>query len=103
MIIVESRNRIPIRLTTERWSHIIDRHPEMVTQRDRVLETVSKPEIIQAGDFGELLAIRLYEKTPLTRKFLVVAYREAAADDGYILTAYLARRPSSRRDMIWKQ
>jgi hypothetical protein len=74
----------------------------MATQRERVLETVSRPELIQAGDFGELIAVRLYAQTPLTRKYLIVAYREVAADDGYVLTAYLARRPSTRRPTVWK-
>jgi hypothetical protein len=64
MVIVRSQNDIPIRLTTERWAHIIKQHPEMATQRERVLETVNAPEMIQAGDFGELLAIRFYPQTP---------------------------------------
>lgn len=101
MVIVRSVNNVPIRLTTERWQHIIGKHPEMGTQRDRVLETVRTPDAIQKGDFGELLALRLYPHTPLTRKYLIVAYREASETDGYILTAYLARRPSSRREMLW--
>ena len=79
MIIVESRGKVPIRLTTERWAHIIAQHPEMATQRERVLETIKQPEMIQVGDFGELLAVRLYPQTPLTRKYLIVAYRETAA------------------------
>lgn len=102
MIIVTSRNGVPVRLTDERWQHISHRHPEMETMKDQVLETVSKPDMIQTGDFGELLTVRLYPQTPLTRKYLVVAYREVDALDGYILTAYLTRRPSSRRDVLWK-
>jgi hypothetical protein len=74
----------------------------MTTQRERVLETITQPEMIQAGDFGELLAVRLYPKTPLTQKYLIVAYRETATNDGFILTAYLARRPSTRRTTLWK-
>ncbi|MFN3740962.1 MAG: hypothetical protein ACK4TF_09900 [Thermodesulfovibrionales bacterium] len=46
MIIVKSKNNIPIRLTKERWEHIIQRYPEMNGQSDRVLETLSEPEII---------------------------------------------------------
>ncbi len=75
MLVVFSRNRTPIRLTMERWNHIRNRHPEMATQRERVLETVESPDYIQNGDFGELLAVRHYPETPLTSKYLVVAYR----------------------------
>jgi len=59
--------------------------------------------MIQEGDFGELLAIRFYAETPLARKFLVVAYREVSPEDGFVITAYLARRPSSRRTTLWKR
>lgn len=103
MLIIYSVRGVPIRLTDERWQHIVQRHPEMSSQRDRVLETVAEPESIQQGDFGELLAIRYYAVTPLTSKFLVVAYREASAEDGFIVTAYLTRQPSNRRIVLWKR
>jgi hypothetical protein len=98
-----SRNGITIRLTDERWSHIAQRHPEMADQLERVLETLTEPDMIQEGDFGELLAIRFYSQTPLTSKHLVVAYREVSPDDGFILTAYFTSRPSARRVTIWTQ
>jgi hypothetical protein len=103
MLLVHSRNRVPIRLTEERWQHIVRRHPEMDGQREQVLETLAEPGMIQQGDFGELLAIRFYPETPLTRKFLVVVYREVSPDDGFILTAYLTNRPSARRVTLWKR
>ncbi|MDT4896397.1 MAG: hypothetical protein QOH25_1474 [Acidobacteriota bacterium] len=101
--VATSRGGIPIRLTDERWSHIERRHPEMSDQRERVLETVQEPDMIQQGDFGELLAIRHYQQTPLTSKFMVVVYRELALEDGFVLTAYFTSRPSVRRVTLWKQ
>lgn len=103
MLIVRSRNGVPIRLTDERWQHIARRHPEMADQRDRVLETVTDPEWIQQGDYGELLAIRSYAQTPLTSKYLVVVYREVRDDDGFILTAYFTSHPSVMRTTLWKR
>jgi hypothetical protein len=103
MLIVLSRNGVPVRLTEERWQHIVRRHPEMDDQRERVLETVAEPDMIQQGDFGELLAVRFYPDTLLASKFLVVAYREVSPEDGFILTAYLTSRPSARRVAIWKR
>jgi hypothetical protein len=103
MLIVRSRNSVPVRLTEERWQHIIRRHPEMDNQREQVLETLAEPDMIQQGDFGELLAVRLYPETPLTRKFLVVVYREISSEDGFILTVYLTSRSSARRVTIWKR
>ena len=103
MLIVHSCNGIPVRLTEERWQHIVRRHPEMDSQRERVLETLAEPDMIQQGDFGEVLAVRFYPETPLPRKFLVVAYREISSEDGFMLTAYLTSRPSARRVTIWKR
>lgn len=71
--------------------------------RQEVLDTVANPDMVQTGDYGELLAVRLWPHTPLTTKHLVVPYREATADDGFIVTAYLTRRPSPRRDTLWKR
>lgn len=87
MLIVYSIQSVPVRLTDERWQHVIRRHPEMSSQRDRVLETMTDPELIQQGDFGELLAVRFYAETPLTSKFLVVVYREVDIEDGFVVTA----------------
>jgi len=92
-----------IRLPDERWEHIVRRHPEMRTLRQHVLDTVQTPDLVQTGDYGELLAVRFWPQTPLTTKYLVVPYREAMGADGFVLTAYLARRPSSRRQILWKR
>ena len=102
MKIVRSRNNIPIRLTDERWQHIVRRHPEMDTFQERDLETVSQPSQIDEDDYGTLLAIRFYSETPLTSKYLIAVYREVQLDDGFILTAYLASRLSTRRKTLWK-
>lgn len=66
-------------------------------------KTISDPDMIQAGDFGELLAVRFYPETPLTRKHLVAAYKEASDRDGFVITAYYTSAPSKRRATIWKR
>ena len=103
MLIVQSHNGVPIRLTEERWRHVVARHPEMGTLREEVLETIVHPELIQGGDSGDILAVRFWPKTPLTGKFLVVAYRELGNEDGFVLTAYLTNRPSDKRKILWKR
>jgi len=72
-------------------------------QKERVLETVTEPDLIQQGDFGELIAIKFYEKTPLTSKYLVTIYKEVVDTDGFIITAYYASKPSERRKTLWKR
>lgn len=103
MIIIKSKNNIPLRLTKERWNHIILRHPELDGQKEQVLETITDPDMIQEGDFEELIAIRFYDKTPLTSKYLVVIYKEVVETDGFIISAYYTNKPSERRKVIWKR
>lgn len=102
MILVNSVNGTPIKLTRERWNHIIKRHPELEDQKEKVLETLRQPDFVQEGDFESFLAIKFYKETPLTTKFLVVIYKEVAGKDGFILTAYFTNKPSERKKTIWK-
>ena len=75
----------------------------MENQKDQVLETISNPDLIQNGDFGELIAVKFYQNTPLTSKYLVTIYKEIAKTDGFVITAYYASKPSERRKKVWKQ
>lgn len=103
MIIVLSKNKVPVRLSSERWEHIERRHPEMRNQKERILETISNPDFIQQGDYGELLAIKFFDSTPLSQKYLVVGYKEINKEDGFVITAYFTRKPLERRLTLWKQ
>jgi len=93
-----SKNRVPIRLTAERWSHITDEHCELAGLRLEVLEAVTDPILIVEGADGELLAVREME----LGKYIIVVYRELA-NDGFVITAFLTRRISSleRRKQLW--
>ncbi len=95
---ITSINGTIIRLTNERWTHIIEEHAELYGMMDFVLLTVSNPEIVFTGNSGEFLAVREVE----SKKFLVVPYRELN-NDGFIITAFLTRRLHSlqRRKKIW--
>ncbi len=103
MILVNSKNGVPIRLTQERWGHIARRHPEMENQREKVLETLNTPDIIQQGDLDTQIAVKLYAETPLAEKYLIVVYRETSEADGFVLTAYFTNTPSDRRKVLWRR
>ncbi len=94
----ESKHGIPIRLSDERWEHIITEHAELTDRRAQVLEAVANPERILAGNAGEQLAVREID----TGKWIVVVYREFD-EDGFIITAFLTRRGRSldKREVIW--
>jgi hypothetical protein len=55
---VSSKNGINIRLTKERWDHIILSHPEFDSKDFKgILRIVKYPAVILKGDIGELLAV----------------------------------------------
>ena len=102
MQIIKSVAGVPIRLTPERTEHIERRHPEMSSEREKILETVSSPDYVQEGDAETLIAIKHYLQTPLTEKYCCVVYRELSKNDGFILTAYFASKPADWRNIVWK-
>ena len=103
MISVNSKNNRLIRLTDERIRHITENHPEIKSCISWILETIENPDLILAGDFGEMIAVRLFKKTPVTNdKYLTVIYKETSKLDGFILTAYFSRSINKIRKIVWK-
>jgi hypothetical protein len=102
MISANSKNNLLIRLTDERVGHILKNHPEMKNCISWIKDTIENPDLISAGDFGEFIAVKKYEKTPVTTdKYLTVIYKETSKVDGFILTAYFSRSYNSKRRKIW--
>ena len=95
---ISSASGANIRLTDERWAHIVEEHGEISGMMDDVLQTVNKPQFIFAGNSGELLAVREIE----AGKYIVVPYREQDRD-GFIITAFVTRRFHSlqMRAQLW--
>lgn len=93
---VYSINDAPIRLTEERWEHIIDQHPYMTAYLEVMLDTTEDPEYILRGYQGTLIAV----KTLGRRKYLQVVYRELSAADGFIITAYIKPK-LNKHQIIW--
>lgn len=52
-----SKNGILIRLTEERWKHIVLMHPGLIGKQTKVLTTVKNPDYILKGGARELLAV----------------------------------------------
>ncbi len=98
MNLVYSVNGIPIRLTYERWYHIIENHDDLASYFFEILETVEIPDFVMKGNKGTLKATRNMGKN----KWLVAVYREVSKIDGFIITAYfLDKRPKG--DIIWQR
>ena len=97
--IAESKNSVAIRLTDERWFHIVENHNELAGLADKVLETISGPDFIVGGLRGELLAVK-----KIKERFLVTVYKEERKD-GFVITAFLARKITGlkKRKIIWSK
>ncbi|HAO23269.1 MAG: hypothetical protein BWK80_40870 [Desulfobacteraceae bacterium IS3] len=99
--IAKSVNNIPIRLTDERWRHIVENHNEMASRYFEVLEAVAIPEYILEGDEGELWAFKALSP----KKAMIVIYREFVSQkDGFIITAFLTNQIKKylRRRILWQ-
>jgi hypothetical protein len=54
MDIAISVNRVPIRLTDERWSHIVNAHDDLAGYYDDCLQAIEDPDLILPGLRGSL-------------------------------------------------
>lgn len=96
MEIAYSVNGVPIRLTEERWEHIVSNKPYMESYYERMLDAIEKPTYILQGYAGSLVAV-----LPVGRQgFLHVVYKEVSQEDGFIITAFIARK-YNRRIIVW--
>ncbi len=91
-------NQVPIRLTEERWHHMVNSHDELAGYYDDCLHVIEEPDLVLAGTRGSLKAIKGYGRN----RYLVVVYREVSAEDGFVITAYFVRR-IKRRDVVWRR
>ena len=83
MDVVISKRGVPIRLTNERWFHIVENHDDLAGYYDEVLQTIEDPDLILQGYAGALIAVRTLGR----RKHLAVIYKELGQKDGFVITS----------------
>jgi len=98
MEVAISVNGVPIRLTYERWYHIVENHDELASYFHDVLDTIEKPEFVARGNKGTLKATTNMGK----KKWLVVIYRELSKHDGFVITAYLLET-KPKGEVVWRR
>lgn len=95
--IAYSVNGVPIRLTEERWRHIVAVRDDLRGRREDVLRAVEDPDFILRGYRGALLAVKGYGRG----RYLVVVYKEVSSEDGFIITAFFTSRPKGA--IVWRR
>jgi hypothetical protein len=103
MNIAISKNRVPIRLSDERWQHITTGHPEIADYYYEILETIENPDVIYEGTNEAKIAIKRFKER--FDKFVVVIYKEIAANEGFTLTAYFSTKNQEfqKKKILWEQ
>ena len=98
MEIAISRNAVPIRLTEERWFHIVENHDDLAGHYDDVLDTVENPDFILRAYGGALITL----KGAARKTYLAVTYKDLGRDDGFVIAAYFTSR-IARRLIVWQK
>lgn len=103
MDVAISKNKVPIRLTQERWPHISTGHPEIANYYYEILETIENPVRIYEGTRNEHIAVS--KKHAETGKFIVVIYKETEPTDGFVITAFISNKDQEfdKKKLLWKQ
>jgi hypothetical protein len=99
-----SKRGVSVRLTHERWSHIVESHDYLAGHLDLVVETVGDPDCIVTGIKDELLAVKRYDQTAIGAKHVVVAYKEHG-QDGFVITAFMTSKIDKllKRGIQWQK
>jgi len=100
MDIVRSRNNVPIRLTDERWIHIVENHNDLAGYYEDIIGTIENPDYIVSGYKGALIALKQIREG----RFLVVVYKETSKENGFVITAYFSSKMKLDEEMIiWEK
>ena len=100
---VLSVNNVSIRMTAERWNHIVENHNDMAGYYYDILEAVASPTFVLEGDENdELWAVKLISE----RKAFLVIYKETQErNDGFVVTAFMTTKIKKllKRRIVWQQ
>jgi hypothetical protein len=84
---------VPIRLTWERWWHIVRGHVDLGDYQEEVMDTIQNPEEVRQGYGGALIALRGFGR----RGYLAVIYKEKRGE-GFIITArFTHKKPGGKK------
>lgn len=98
--IVSSTNSVPIRLTPERWIHIVENHDDLAGMLDDVLGVVESPDYIIQGYHDALIALKDLNRG----KYLAVVYKETSKTDGFIITSYITNKVHLQKEkIVWQK
>ena len=93
-----SVNKVPIRLTEQRWFHIVENHNDLAGWYDEVLNTIENPDFVLKGHGEALIGVREIK----VGRYLSVVYREVNTQNGFVITAYITSK-IKKEAIIWQR
>lgn len=77
-----------IRLTEPQWSHIKGKHAECEGQTDKMISTITNPDVIYFDGREDVYHyLKHFHRTPVTEKFMLVIVRHLNGE-GFVITAF---------------
>lgn len=96
MDVANSVNGVPIRLTAERWTHVVEARDELAGRMDDVLGAIEEPDWVTRGYHGALVAWKAHGR----KRYLAVIYRELSRSDGLVITAFVTTK-ARKKNKVW--
>jgi hypothetical protein len=90
MVVFETASKIGkrIRLTEVQWAHMSSKHPELVSQVDRMVTTLEEPDSIYHSPGEDCFHYaKLFKQTPVSEKYLLLIVKHLN-NEGFIITAF---------------
>lgn len=86
---VQNKN---IRLTETQWAHIRLKHAECEGQTDKMVSTITDPDVIRFDSREDVYHYsRYFQKTPVSDKHMLVIVRHLNGD-GFVITAFFVSK-----------
>jgi hypothetical protein len=92
-----------IALAKRGYEHISERHPEVSGEVEKMKETLVTPQVIRKSTYDDKvwLFYRLFQKTPVSRKYLMVGVK-VFNGEALVITSYFTDKIKMGEE-IWKE
>ena len=98
LALTPSINHVSVRLTDERWHHILAGHPEVERDLFTILEIIESPRfVLYCQEDNFFVAGRQIPLEGRSSPFLIARSKEINRTDGLIISAYFVHREKIRR------
>ncbi len=89
--VIDKTERI-LRMTDYNWDHIVKRHPEVASQKDKIIETLEKPDKITDSLEDEEVKYyyKYYKNLPSPYKFVKVIAKYLNGE-GFIISSHFVK------------